>query len=122
MKVLYSGRFDPPTPSHIVQILRLYRKYGHVKVVMLGVGRRYPVTYCKQIFNEIFKNYKRIEIMVNITHFGKITKKAVEGYGCNLYVAGNMDVLNHMEKIGVDCEYIERAYDYAASDIPFKSK
>jgi phosphopantetheine adenylyltransferase len=116
--VLFSGRFDPPTPSHIVQILRLLKRYQKVLVVMLDYPkRRFPLRYCLDLFNETFEN-RPVEIITNTKHFGKISAEEITKYSFDVYAAGNLQVLRHIESLGFPVIYIERAFAYTASDIP----
>jgi len=121
-KVLFSGRFDICHPGHICQIIRLAKKYGTVKVVILDYPeRRFSISYTMMIFKEIFADIKlNVEFIVNKTHFAEITKEEVYMYDCDIYASGNQKVLRHMEVIGVPCIFVEAAYQYSARDIPVK--
>lgn len=115
MIALFSGRFDPPHPGHIIQVLRLLKKYNKVILVILDSKERFfPISYCVPIFKEIFLD-KNVEVESNLTHFGEITKEELGMFNFDVYVSGNLKVLRHIETLGRDVEYIERAYDYAAS-------
>ena len=100
-----------------MSVMRLLTDYKAVKVVVLDYkDRRFPLTYVKFVFNEILNTVKcPVEVVSNKTHFAKITKKELESFGCDLYAAGNMEVLKHIEQLGFPCIYVERAFDYAAS-------
>jgi len=117
--VLFSGRFDPVHPSHICTIIRLAKKFGAVKVVMLNYKeRRFPVDYCLQVFQEIFEEIKLdVRFDVNTIHFGQITRQELIDFDCDIYAAGNHNVLRHIENLGFPAVYVERAYEYYASDI-----
>ena len=117
MKILFSGRFDPPHPGHIITILNLAAKYEEVVVVILDYDERdYAVAYVKKVFEDIFKTFPHsVAVKVNKTHFAKITKKEYEEFGCDLYAAGNHKVLRHLEKLGIKTIYTERSADYSAS-------
>ena len=115
IRVLFSGRFDPPHPGHIAQIIRLAKQYRHVVVVMLDYPERdYPIDYCLKVFQECLQDWP-VEIITNKTHFAKITKEDWESYLCNVYAGGNLQVLRHIEKLGISVTYIERAFNYSAS-------
>lgn len=116
MRALTSGRFNPPHDGHMTMLKRLTKKFDMVRVVILDYPERdFPICYCKQVFEEIFEDNKKIEFLVNNTHFGRITIKEIESYGCDIYLGGNLKVLRHIEKLGFPCEYVERAFEYSAS-------
>ena len=79
--------------------------------------RKFPVCYCVDIFEEIFEDCP-VEIIVNNVHFGEITKEQLKEFNFDIYAAGNLKVLRHIEKLGYDVIYCERAYSYEASKIP----
>ncbi len=116
MKILFSGRFDPPHPGHIAQIMRLEEK-GRVVVVILDYPERdYPIAYVIEIFKEILKKHN-VEIKANNDHFGEITREQLDKFDCDLYAAGNLKVLKHIENIGFPVIYCERAYQYSSRNI-----
>jgi len=115
-KVLFSGRFDPPHPGHIITIMRLLADFKEVSVVILkNEERRFPVTYVVQVFGEIFRD-QPVNILHNETHFGTISKEQLQKFDCDIYAAGNLDVLKHIENMGFPCVYVERSYEYSASN------
>ena len=113
MNVLFSGRFDDVHKGHIITIQRLGQKYDKVIVVILDhAEQEYPVAYRKRALKEALENSKGdFVVLVNKTHFGQITKEEWSTYGADVYAAGNLDVLKHMEELGIKVEYVERAYD-----------
>lgn len=114
--VAFSGRFDPPHPGHIASIIRLEKEYGRVDVIILDhAERRHPVQYTVQILTELLEKYN-VKIHSNRIHFGELNDKEWLLYNCDYYASGNMDVLLHMEKLGIKCVYVDRAYDYSASN------
>jgi hypothetical protein len=114
--IVFSGRFDPVHPGHIATVIRLTKKYSLVKVAILDYpGRSYPVSYIGKIFEELLEKYN-VDIMSNPTHFGEITPEEWKEFKCNSYAAGNLKVLKHMENIADECVYVDRAYDYSASN------
>jgi len=118
--VLFSGRFDPVHPGHIATVLRLLKKCRYVTIAMLNYKeRRYPTCYCVDIFEEIFDGLP-VEVVVNNDHFGKITKEQLEKFNFDVYASGNLSVLRHIENLGFDVIYTERAYLYEASQIPIQ--
>lgn len=120
LRVLFSGRFDPPHPGHVISILRLHAKYGHVVVPVLDYkGRAWPASYCKQVFDECFAHLKGdIEVLINRTHFGEMTCDELKTYKCGLYASGNMSVIKHIEGLGMPCLYVDRAFNYEAHLYP----
>jgi len=105
--VLFSGRFDDVHKSHIASIQRLGQKYKKVVVVMLDHREQYyPVTYRMQALVEILGNSKgNYEVVVNKVHFGEITKEELDAFG-----------VKHIESLGMECIYVERAYEDHATD------
>lgn len=115
-EVVFSGRFDPPHPGHLATVKRLLKKFGYVNIVILDyLERDYPLNYVKGIFREMFEG-SQVNVMANRTHFGEMTKDEWDGFKADYYAAGNLKVLRHMERIGANCYYVERAYEYTASD------
>ena len=118
MKVLTSGRFDPPHLGHIVSLLKIAKEYDSLTIVVLDQEERsYPISYVDAIFKETFKyvNHK-INVIYNVTHFGELTKEELDSFGCDLYCGGNLQVLKHIENLGFKTKYHERSFDYNASD------
>lgn len=116
--VLASGRCDPPHCGHIVSFLRLGQLYKKVLVVILDHdSQKYSPQYRAQIIKEILGMSKgNYEVIVNKEHFGEITKKDAEKYGKFVYASGNLKCVKHMDELGYEVIYIDRAYDYEASD------
>ena len=117
--VLLSGRFDPPHLGHVITMMRLGQQYKKVLVVILDhKEQRYPLTYRKKVIGEALSMAKgNYEVKVNKIHFGKITLKQIQEYNFNVYAAAaNYEVLLHIESLGIPAIYLERAYDFAASD------
>ena len=117
--VLFSGRFNVPHPGHWLSILRLLKTFKRVVVVVLDYeGRMYPACYSQQVFGEMVDLSglgDRVDIEINTTHFGEIDQEELDSFGCHAYAAGNIDVLHHVSSM-MPCVYIDRAYDYAASN------
>ena len=115
--VLFSGRFDPPNPGHVITILRLARIYGYVKVpILYQKGRRYPAQFAKQLFEEIFADRDDIEISINESHFAHVMPQDIKAYNpFHVYAANNIACLNNMENRGYDVFFTDRAYDYHSS-------
>ena len=121
MRVLTSGRWDPPHPSHFCNLIKIAEKYGPLTVVLLDYPkRRFPICYCLNVFNKVLNRTSLdIKFIVNKVHFGKVTIEELNSYGCGIYVGGNLKVLRHIETLGFPVEYIERSFEYTASEIPF---
>ena len=115
---LISGRYDPTHIGHLITIHRLSKEFKKVIVVILDYKEReYPAQYAKQIFNEIFSYSKgNYEIYINNDHFGKITKEKLDKWKFDVYIAGNMAVLKHIESMGYEVKWMDRAYHYEATN------
>jgi nicotinamide mononucleotide adenylyltransferase len=118
MTALFSGRFDRVHVGHIISLQRLAERYKKVLVVVLDYeGQQYSVQYREQMLKECLGYCKgNFEILVNKDHFGKISKENAAGFGFDVYCSGNQQCLKHMEELGYRVEYVERAYDYEATD------
>jgi len=115
--ILFSGRFCKPHTSHFLTIKDLSKKYDKVVIVVLDYEKAFfPLCMRIHILKELLEDYKNVEIKVNKTHFAEITKEEFESFGCDIYGAGNIEVLKHMEKINVPCVYVPRTLGDAASD------
>lgn len=113
--VVFSGRFDPLHPGHIATMMRLSKKYDIVKMVILNHPERsYPASYIKQVCDEIFEG-TNVRICINKTHFAELTLEEWNYFGGSVYAAGNLQVLKHIESLGIECIYVDRAYDFSAS-------
>jgi nicotinamide mononucleotide adenylyltransferase len=133
---LFSGRFDPPTMGHTVAIQTLMLRYAMVLVVVLDYkGRRVPANKAQKLFDFHFDlvlppiGRNRMKVAINKHHFGMITKEQLEKWlkkyklRFDVYVSGNVEVLQHMESLGYECRYLPRVafpldYSiYSATDI-----
>ena len=116
--ILFSGRYDRPHCGHVATLQRLGRQYKKVIVVVLRYdGEEYPATYRLSVLKSILDNsYGCYEVYINREHFAKITRQQIDRHGWkfDVYGAGNHEVLKHMEKLGYQVEYVERAFDYDA--------
>jgi cytidyltransferase-like protein len=125
---LISGRFDRLHPGHIRTIQLLGQKYKKVLIVVLDHSKqKYPVCYRAQMIREIFQNCKgEYEVVVNRYHFGQISIDELFKFEFNVYAAGNLDVLKHIEEIyytspsaiekrEIEIIYVERPYGYDSS-------
>ena len=115
---LFSARCDRPHLGHVVSLQRLAQKYAMVLVVILDYPeQQFSVRYREQMLKECLSMCKgTFKIVVNKDHFAEITKEQVEEYDFDVYCSGNQTCLRHMERLGYEVEYVERAYDYAAND------
>ena len=119
MTILFSGRWDRLHAGHILTFKRLAERYDIIKLVLLNYdGQKYSVNYRRQLIEEVVAGLKgNFEIYVNTTHFGIIGKEEIELYKpFDVYGSGNHEVLMHVEKLGYPTVYVERSYDYAATD------
>ncbi|MBU2249224.1 MAG: hypothetical protein KKD77_20925 [Gammaproteobacteria bacterium] len=122
---LFSGRFDPVSTAHLIQVKRLLSEHEIVKAVVLDYPeRKTPLCLAVQILIEMFGGNKEDEsgagvgVMVNKIHFGEITKEQIDNFQpFDVYVSGNISVLKHVESLGVKVKYIDRAYPYSAHNI-----
>lgn len=115
-KVVFSGRFDPPHPGHIATIKRLSKIFNYVEVVILDYPeRRYPLTYCLNVLEEcLVDENNSIGISSNKTHFAKLTITEWLPFNAAYYAAGNLEVLKHIESLGIKTYYVDRAFDYSS--------
>ena len=115
---LISGRYDPLHVGHVATIHRLAREFEKVIIVILDYKEReYPAKYVKQILDEILSySVGNYEIYINTTHFGKITKEELDVWNFDVYVAGNMQVLKHIESMEYRIKWMDRAYHYEATN------
>ena len=114
MKALFSGRFDPPHPGHIAQILRLNKECEKVLVLVLDYPERYfPIEYVLKVFRECLPD--EVEVNTNSTHFGEITREEWSNYQTYVWAGGNLQVLRHLESMNIPVKYVERAFEYSAS-------
>ena len=113
--VLFSGRFDPPHLGHFRTIQLLARDYN-VKVVVLDYPeQRFPISYRLRVLREtVGEALGNVSVVSNKTHFGKLTRPEWDAYGCDLYAAGNFEVLSHIEFMGIECIYVDRPYQLSA--------
>lgn len=118
---LFSGRFDPPTAGHFVAIETLCLQYAQVLVVILDYkSRDVSAAKAKQLFDYHFDLILppvargKIVTVINNNHFGMITKEQLDKFlikntlTFDTYVSGNVEVLQHMEKLGYNCRYLPR--------------
>lgn len=99
--ILFSGRFDKPHCGHVRTIQLLGQRYKKVLVVVLDYPEQtYPACYRKQVLEDILNNSKgNYEVVINDKHFGKITVDDLLRFEFDVYGAGNMQVLEHLERL-----------------------
>lgn len=122
LRAITSGRFDPPHLGHYLTIDKIAKEFPDLKVFVLDYpGRRFPVSYIKEIFEELFEG-TNVKIIINKIHFGKIEKWQIERFDkmykspFDIYCGGNLVVLRHLEEMGVKTKYFDREYQFAASE------
>lgn len=126
---LFSGRFDPPNLGHTITIFRLLNEYDKVVIAPLDRDREgCDIKLCEAIFKTIFEliGCKRVYIIPNKTHFGKIMPKEIydicECIGKKInditYVGGNKKVNKHIKSLGIiKVKYIPRTILYNSTEI-----
>jgi len=124
--ILFPGRFDRPHIGHVITLQRLAEKYEKVIVVVLGYDNEfYEVTYRYQVLKECLDRCSgKYEIHINDIDW-RNAKHGVTVAECrtffskykfDVYGTGNHKFLRTAAKAGYDVVYIERAYDYSATD------
>lgn len=115
--ILFSGRFDKPHGGHFLTIKELSKNYKKVLIVVLDYKESYyPLCLRIHLLEKYFEDYENVETAMNKIHFGKITKEELSQFKFDVYGSGNMDVLKHIELLGIKCVYVPRTFDTAASD------
>ena len=123
---LISGRFDRPHCGHLKTLTDLARRYKRVLVVVLDhPDQMYPVCYRTQILREILDNCTgEYEVVVNQYHFGQISIDELLKFDFDVYAAGNLEVLAHIEKIRDTCPRsargAEKHFDIIWTDRPYE--
>ena len=119
MRVLFSGRFDPIHVGHWSSALKLLKIFGEVTVVILDYkGRKFPAKKILRDFTALRMlsgiNPRDLKIVINKTHFAKITIKEWEKFDCDIYAGGNQEVNDHMTDLGIPVYEQERSLGYSA--------
>ncbi len=114
----FSGRFDSPHCGHVKNIQMLGAKYGLVRVVVLDhKEQRYSPQYRAQVLRDILEqSVGEYDVVVNDIHFGEITKEQLCQFEFDVYASGNSDVLRHIDSLGYELVFVDRAYDYEANE------
>lgn len=55
-------------------------------------------------------------VLINDSHFGRITAEEYASFGADVYCSGNHKCLKHIESLGYKTEYVDRSYDLSASE------
>jgi hypothetical protein len=126
MKVaVFSGRFDPPHIGHIMSIHKLSTSNDIVIIPILDYCDRFisSESAC-EVFNSVFEHYQShslIIFLINFIHFAKITAKEYDdllkqcgidqGINDVTYYAGNKEVLDNFNAMGINCVYLDRSMD-----------
>jgi hypothetical protein len=115
---LFSGRFDPPHLGHLLSIARLGKHHELTVVVLDYPEQKFPISYRVQIVKEALSYLSGgpYHVEANKVHFGKITKGELATHTFDFYASGNLSCVHHMESLGYPCYYVERAYEYAATN------
>ena len=122
MICLFSGRYDRPHAGHIIQLQRLGNKYDKVIVPVLDYAeQKYSIQYRVQILKAGINYNEKFKVFACPYHFGKITYSELqtfmdEGNEFDIYCSGNAACLKNMEDLGCDVVYVDRAFDYSASE------
>lgn|GEM_PF-5169464 len=115
---LFSGRFDPPHLGHLLSIARLGRQHEVHVVILDHPEQKYPIAYRLQVFKEAVSYLQGgpYHVSANKVHFGRINRSELALYKFDFYASGNMACVQRMESLGYPCYYVERAYEYAATN------
>ena len=115
--ILFSGRFDKPHASHFLTIRDLSKSWKHVFVAVLDYSEsHYPLCVRLHILEKLLQDYNNVTVLSNCIHFGEITLEQIQCFNCDVYGSGNKDVLKHVESLGMECVYVPRTLDTAASE------
>lgn len=114
----FSGRFDNVHPGHIIQIMRLGQKYSKVLVPVLDYPEQhYPVDYRVQILRAALEFAHGVyDVFPNKNHFAEASREYLESLRFDIYVSQNIKCLKHVADLGFAIKYVDRAFDYSASD------
>ena len=99
---LISGRFDRPHCGHIATIRSLGKRFKKVTVVVLDHSEQmYPLAIRLEMLHRCLDEIptEDYEIIVNQFHFGTISIDELLKFEFDVYAAGNMEVLKHIEAV-----------------------
>lgn len=117
MTGLFSGRFDPAHPGHLITIADLLIKFDKLLVPVLSYRGREACTaresvaimdgFFDRVMSPMLRN--KLVIFVNKHHFGRITKAQLQKYPkFDIYLSGNRQVLDHMKSLGYKTRRVKR--------------
>ena len=114
----FSGRFDNVHPGHIIQIMRLGQRYSGVIVPVLDYPEQhYPVGYRVDVLGAALENARGLyKVFANKVHFAEVTREYLDSLHFDVYVSGNIKCLKHVADLGYRIKYVDRAFDYSASE------
>jgi hypothetical protein len=114
----FSGRFDRPHIGHCIQIMRLGQRFKKVIVPVLDYGaQKYAVSYRVQILRSALQYaIGEYNIFATDIHFGEAPEHRIRTIPFDVYVSQNTVCLKHIESMGFRVEYVDRAFDYSASE------
>jgi hypothetical protein len=110
--LLYYGHFDPPTASDIVTIQRLARRFRIVYVLVDDQGySKHTTSYRMAVLEDAFSHLCP-QVMFSTTeeNFLRIDRGLMGKFTYDTFGCTDLDILRHMESIGVDTVYVEQAY------------
>ena len=126
MIALFPGRYDRPHIAHIITIQRLTKVYDKVVVVVFGYEEeKYSLSYRYQMLKECLDGCKgNVGVLFNKNDWRESRKKLtsedikrfMKNYTFDVYCTGNHKYLKTAEDAGYKVHYVERAYDYSATD------
>jgi cytidyltransferase-like protein len=125
--ICITGRFDRPHIGHIITLQKLAEVYDTVIVIVLGYeNEKYSVRYRYQILCDCLKRSKgNFIIYINREDWSDLItaditaaycKRLLSRYEFDVYGTGNLKFLKAVEMAGIKAVYVERSYDYAATD------
>jgi len=123
---LFPGRYDRLHIGHIITMQRLAKVYGKVVVVVFGYdGEKYSLSYRYQLLKECLGECRgNFEVKFNESDWRESRKVLtpedvklfMKNYTFDVYCTGNHKYLKTAEDAGYKVHYVERAYDYSATD------
>jgi nicotinamide mononucleotide adenylyltransferase len=118
--VLFSGKFDPVHDGHFDTITDLGQRVKLVKVIVLKYEEQtWPLAERLHKLRKMLGKAKGNYIVTwHPTHFGRIQARELTNFQpFDAWAGGNIDVMTHLEGLGVRCMYIQRSFDITAGDL-----
>jgi nicotinamide mononucleotide adenylyltransferase len=114
----FSGRFDRPHLGHLIQMMRLGQRFKKVIIPILDYPeQKYSPSYRKQVIDAGLKYATgTYETIISTAHFAHAPEHRIKEFKFDVYISQNTDCLKHIEEMGYRVEYVDRAFDYSASD------